>query len=426
MKAQDTIQVGTRTTETSYNFPVNTWYDYSYTQQIYTAEEINHTAGLISEIAFFTDNTGYSRDVTVYMINTEKESFSSKTDWVDVDIPDIVYEGTITCNSTMNILFTNKFEYTGGNILICLQDKTGIDKTKTNYEVTAENDVDVTIHYQVDNESMITPENISTRNQNYMSLNKKKNVLRLIFEEVQEAVDGAPATPTNVTAEAVSQTEIALSWDAVQDAVSYNVYDDKGSVLDNVTETSYTVENLEAETNYCFKVSALNDSLESPASVKVCATTLRNPEIIVNLEEVELGDIIFGDFWSENNDKSVALSLECIETEITNVECDNEFFVLPEVIDFTANPVAFNVTYNKETIAVGEKTAELVITHTHGNVTIPMSANVYAPETPDVFELAQEITLQDGTFSATPDFENLHDNYNLPNEVNVGNTPDAV
>ena len=424
LNAQDTIQVGTKT-NTDSSFPMNTYYNYSYSQQIFTAEEINHAPGFISEIAFFTSNTKYSREVTIYMINTDKESFSSREDWVYVGISDIVYEGFVSCNSTLSIPLTNNFEYTGGNILLCLQDRTGKEDYYTSFDVASAAN-ERAIYMYTDN-SMITPENVSTRiNEQHWEVVLGKNVVQLIFAAEEKPVEGAPATPTNVTAEAVSQTEIALSWDVVQDAVSYNVYDDKGSVLDNVTETSYTVEDLEAETNYCFKVSALNDSLESPASVKVCATTLRNPEIIVNLEEVELGDIILGDFWSENNDKSVALSLECIETEITNVECDNEFFVLPEVIDFTANPVTFDVTYNKETLAVGEKTAELVITHTHGNVSIPMSANVYAPETPDVFELAQEITLQDGTFSATPDFENLHDNYNLPNEVNVGNTPDAV
>ncbi len=424
LKAQDTIQVGTKT-NTDASFPMNTYYNYSYSQQIFTAEEINHAAGFISEIAFFTNNTKYDREVTIYMINTDKESFSSREDWVYVGISDIVYEGFVSCNSTLSIPLTNNFEYTGGNILLCLQDRTGKYDNYTSFDVVSAAN-DYTIYMYTDN-SMITPENVSTKiNEQHWEVVLGKNVVQLIFAAEEKPVDGAPATPTNVTAEAVSQTEIALSWDAVQDAVSYNVYDDKGSVLDNVTETSYVVENLETETNYCFKVSALNDSLESPASVKVCATTLRNPEIIVNLEEVELGDIIFGDFWSENNDKSVTLSLECIETEITNVECDNEFFVLPEVIDFTANPVTFNVTYNKETIAVGEKTAELVITHTHGNVTIPMSANVYTPETPDVFELAQEITFSGNSFSATPEFDKLHDNYNLPNEVNVGNTPDAV
>ena len=67
LKAQDTIQVGTKT-NTDASFPMNTYYNYSYSQQILTAEEINHASGFISEIAFFTNNTKYSREVTIYMI----------------------------------------------------------------------------------------------------------------------------------------------------------------------------------------------------------------------------------------------------------------------------------------------------------------------------------------------------------------------
>ena len=308
LNAQDTIQVGTKT-NTDSSFPMNTYYNYSYSQQILTAEEINHAPGFISEIAFFTSNTKYSREVTIYMINTDKESFSSREDWVYVGISDIVYEGFVSCNSTLSIPLINNFEYTGGNILLCLQDRTGKYDNYTSFDVVSAAN-DYTIYMYTDN-SMITPENVSTRiNEQHWEVVLGKNVVQLIFAAEEKPVEGAPATPTNVTAEAVSQTEIALSWDAVQDAVSYNVYDDKGSVLDNVTETSYTVEDLEAETNYCFKVSALNDSLESPASVKVCATTLRNPEIIVNLEEVELGDIILPMSMIAGTARSMGITVE--------------------------------------------------------------------------------------------------------------------
>ncbi len=422
LKAQDVVQVGTKTL-TNAVIPTHTYYKYSYSQQIYTASEINHAPGTISEISFITNNTGLDREVSVYMINTNKDHFTAVSDWVYVGISDIVYEGFVTCNELMTVTLTKDFEYKGENILLCVQDRTGKDIGPTSFDCFV--DGNNRALYKNSDGSMMTPENITILASTGTILTQK-NVINLTFATEEIPVEGAPNAPTNLVAEALSQTEIALTWDAVQDAVSYNVYDEDGNVLDNVTETSYTVENLVAETEYCFKVSALNDNFESPKSLIACATTLRNPEMIVNLEEVALGDIILGDFWSENNDKSVTVSVEYIETEITNIECENEFFLLPENIDFTANPVTLEITYNEAALSVGEKTAELVITHTYGDVTIPMSANVYTPASPDVFELAEEITFVNGTFSATPDFENLHDNYNLPDEVNAGNTPDAV
>lgn len=269
LKAQDTIQVGTYY-GTDASIPLNTRYKYSYSQQIYTAEEINHEAGFISEIDYFAYNSKIEREVTVYMINTEKESFSSKTDWVDVDILDIVYEGFITCNSVINIQLQNKFEYTGGNVLICVQDRTGIDRDGTSYEVMSNENYN-TIYICSDN-SMITPENISTREETNWNYAQRKNIIRLIFEDIPVAVEGAPATPTNFTAEVLSQTEIKLTWNKSEEATSYNVYSED-TLVANVTDTTYVVTGLEAETNYCFEVSALNDDkLESLPTISSCKT----------------------------------------------------------------------------------------------------------------------------------------------------------
>ena len=424
LNAQETVMVGTKTSS-NFNFPTCTWYKYSYSQQIYTAAEINHAPGIISEITLFTDNTQYSREVTIYMKNTTKESFSSKEDWADIDPygADIVYDGFVTCDSEMKIALTNKFEYTGGNVLFCVQDRTGIDKSKTYFDVF-DSGTSTTLYHNSDG-SMITPENISTRDKNYFYLDGSKAVLQLTFEAAPEAVEGAPATPTGLTAEALNHSEVKIAWNPVQDAVSYNVYSED-TIVANVTETSFTVEGLLAETEYCYKVSALNDSLESSPTVNICVTTLREPAIVATPETLFLGEIVLGEFWEENNDRVLTVSIECIETEITNIISDNEFFVLPETIDYTTNPVTFEVTYNKEGLTEGEKNATLEVTCAHGLESLPISAVVYVPTTPDVFELAHEITFTGSSFSDSPEFENLHDNYNLPNEENAGNTPDAV
>ena len=81
--------------------------------------------------------------------------------------------------------------------------------------------------------------------------NVEKGTLR--WEEIEE--DDEPDTPDstapkNLVATATGQTTILLKWDAVQNATSYKVYSNDDVVASDLTETTYTVENLTAGTNY--------------------------------------------------------------------------------------------------------------------------------------------------------------------------------
>ena len=92
---------------------------------------------------------------------------------------------------------------------------------------------------------------------------------------LEEVVSTAPAAPANLAATALSHDRISLSWNAVNGAIKYNVYDGNGSLIaENITETSYVVTGLNPETNYCYTVTAINDKAEeSEHSNKACATT---------------------------------------------------------------------------------------------------------------------------------------------------------
>ena len=81
------------------------------------------------------------------------------------------------------------------------------------------------------------------------------------------------ATPVNLKAEATSISEINLTWDAVENALSYNVYQG-AELLANVTETTLTVDSLEPNTEYCFTVTAVRNETESDKSEEACAKTL--------------------------------------------------------------------------------------------------------------------------------------------------------
>ena len=82
-------------------------------------------------------------------------------------------------------------------------------------------------------------------------------------------------TPTNLAAMATSESTIDLLWDKVEEAASYNVYQGTELIASGITDTKYTVENLNAETNYCFVVTAVNVIGESDKSESACAKTLK-------------------------------------------------------------------------------------------------------------------------------------------------------
>lgn len=94
------------------------------------------------------------------------------------------------------------------------------------------------------------------------------------IEQVEEGAVIIPiATPTNLKATVESASSISLTWDAVENALSYNIYI-KDSIIDNVTENSYLVEGLQYDTEYCFAVSAVGDGEESDRTEEVCEKTL--------------------------------------------------------------------------------------------------------------------------------------------------------
>ena len=115
-------------TSTGYYLPVNMFYHYSLTQQIYTADEIG-MAGTISAISFdYSYSSSFSMSgIKVYMMNTSKSSFASNTDMVAISGATLVYEGVFSATGSgwATITLDTPFEYNGeDNLLICVYDPT--------------------------------------------------------------------------------------------------------------------------------------------------------------------------------------------------------------------------------------------------------------------------------------------------------------
>ncbi len=96
-----------------------------------------------------------------------------------------------------------------------------------------------------------------------------------------------PSAPVNLAATA-TETTITLTWDAVEGAVSYNVYAVEGedyTLVDNVTKTTYTAEGLELETEYSFSVTAVNEFKESKYAKAITVSTALPEGVEILLKE---------------------------------------------------------------------------------------------------------------------------------------------
>ena len=132
----ETVVIGEGGTFSSYNVPINDYYNnFGVSQMIYTAEEIGLKDGTIISISFKSDVVGNTdRDVVVYLKNTDKECYDvaeedTSSDWVTLTSEDVaVFDGTITTPSAsgwFTIYFNRPFEYTGGNLAVTINDVTG-------------------------------------------------------------------------------------------------------------------------------------------------------------------------------------------------------------------------------------------------------------------------------------------------------------
>ena len=275
------VSIGTTSAEFN-KMPVNTWFKYSYCQQIYTQAEVNPngtaTGCNITKIAFKqSDNTIITtRNVVVYMQNTTKESYTSASDWVNVTDEDKVFEGPISLlggDKYVEITLDTPFEYTGDNLLVSVSDKTGGYENSNAY-FYAYSVADRSLNSGKDG-SAYTP---GSMNGNSGSKDGYNNSIEITFvapvpSTPEPEPETAPNVPTNLVAEAQSSTSIALSWDAVDGATSYDVYDAEGNLVASTENNNYTVTELTPATNYCYTVKAVNAIGESEASEQKCAET---------------------------------------------------------------------------------------------------------------------------------------------------------
>ena len=115
-------------TSTNAFLPTYAYYNYSLTEQIYTASEIGQ-ACTITAIAFKVSNSkSTARTLDLYMVHTTKTAFSGNSDWVSLSTSNKVFSGEVAFNASgwTTITLDTPFAYNGtDNLIIGVDDNTG-------------------------------------------------------------------------------------------------------------------------------------------------------------------------------------------------------------------------------------------------------------------------------------------------------------
>ena len=159
-----TTIIGTGGSKT-YQLPVNTYYNRSYTQQIYEASEIGTFTDnvAITSISFqyFDGIPETKTDQTIYLGNTHKTVFANAEDWEPIAQLQQVFNGTIVYDPSelwLTVEFDEPFIYTGNNLVVAMLNNSGSYCLCVN--ATFHQDLGMTnktLHYRADGTTPIDP-----------------------------------------------------------------------------------------------------------------------------------------------------------------------------------------------------------------------------------------------------------------------------
>ena len=293
----DEVTIGTEGGGTSVYLPTFANYNYSITQQIYTADEIG-TSGAISSISFYNAKTSGScvRSLDIYMVATDKVSFANGSDWVAVSSSNMVFSGNVefVADGWVTVELDTPFEYNGkSNVVLVVDDNTGSYVTSSYYPSCKTFDAtSQAIRAYTDN-SAYDPTDLSS------ALGAVLGMKNLITITIGDAPTCPKPKGVNVTA--TTTTTATVEWDAVE-GVNYNLHvlsESSEETINNAT-SPFILQNLEAATTYTVQVqTACSDSDLSDWTSPVAFTTEICEEEDQCLITLELTDS-YGDGWNGN------------------------------------------------------------------------------------------------------------------------------
>ena len=258
---------------TSYYVPIGNFYNYSYTQQIYTANEVSPTntpvtlTGIALNYGYSSSNTDKT-NVKIYLAHRTSNTFSSGTDWTPIANAQLVYEGSLVCQNGWNTFnFQNFFTFNGIDNLVVIVDDNSGDYNGSSYVFNTHTLTSYrAMYYQTDG-SDIDPVSPPSGTRVYTRPDMK-------FFKCDQSAPLACVPPmlavTDVTAQDIT-VEWAAGGSETQWDLSYKIGNGSWNSLGTVTTSPYTLTNVTNDVDYTFRLRS--DCGNNEYSSYVMATT---------------------------------------------------------------------------------------------------------------------------------------------------------
>ena len=251
----DTIFDGTRVV--NQGMPMEPYFGYSITQNIYLQSELNAADDMITEISYlYNNNYGWSETVLVYMGHTPSNEFATASSWISSDNLTLVYDGSITVDTIepiINITLDTEFAYnnTDNLVVVFLATQQGYHGSNDEF-----------YNYAVPENRSLTQRSDSAGYD--VTLPPSSGYLKAYTPvtgfNFGPAPQVQPTTPTNVV---ITKTVdgLVITWDAVE-GQTYKVYASATTEIDTTVEPiahvntgTYTYEGTEGKMFFSIKAS---------------------------------------------------------------------------------------------------------------------------------------------------------------------------
>lgn len=233
--------------------PIGSSDKYVLTQQVYTADEINHAAGKIWSLGFNTVNGDMSRHLSIYVTHTTNNGVWSYTAPTEQDL---TFSGDMFFKAEQwnTIDFSKVFEYDGtSNLLITICDDTGTKGNSSALTNRIYNPGSTHLIYATSDDNAFNPLD-ANEGTNFTSISSWKAQIQLTFDDYPTPSGLAVTDITDVSAQILcSLRGNATAWN-----LRYRQVDtEEWKALNNLTDRSKELENLTPATQYEVQVQAV-------------------------------------------------------------------------------------------------------------------------------------------------------------------------
>ena len=403
------ICIGDGTATNSY-LPASNYYNYSLTQQIYTAAEIGEAGAILSIDFFKASTTAMAVDLDIYMVSTTKDEFASATDFVPVTSSDLVFSGTVTFadNAWTTIELDAPFIYDGtSNVAIMVDNNTGDYVSSTPFYVfSSDKNQSLYVYSDGTNYDPFAPA--------FSYRTATKNRIRLAIGEPP-----ACPKPTGIAIDYQGGTEATIRWTSDAEAWNMRV---NGTEINGTITNPYTLTGLELATTYEVEVQANCGSSTSEWAGPVSfITDACLPEDMCTLT-FELTDS-YGDTWNGNAIQVVDALTGAVIGEVTNTTSDHANAPITDIVTLSVcdgraiNFVWVKGNYPGETSWVIKDVNGAEITSGSGNTNMATGdvlANYTVDCTVTTCIMPTDLAAEDVTAnSATLSWTSAHNNFEI-------------